>query len=158
MKLQRWQAGLGLAMIVAFLLPEQGWAQAGDLAPASERELDKLFFSLVLFVAIAGGVSGLATGRSLRMLRHRKDIHFPSRIRRLALIAGVVLTITCEMIYLSAGWWREIYPMDVLTHGKSALIPILFVVLWYIAAYGIIRAPRWSGRYALWPLLNGGRS
>jgi hypothetical protein len=126
--------------------------------PPSAADLDRLFLDLLPYVLGAGILFGLMTGFSLRALRHRQGIHFPSRIRRLAFVGGVILTVVAEALYVGAGAWRHIHPLFVLSHGKSFLIPVLFAILWYVAAYGAIRAPRWSGRYALWPRLNGGRS
>jgi hypothetical protein len=160
-------AVLGLAIAVAVIFPGQGRTQAADASPAqeaqesrptTERDLDNLFFDVLPFAALAGVVSGFVMGPSLRALRHHQSVNFPSRIRRLALVSGGILTVACEAVYVGAGIWRQIPLIPLVTHGESTLIPVLFAVLWYVTAYVAVRVPRWSGRYALWPHLKGGRS
>jgi hypothetical protein len=166
MVLQRCLAILGLAIILAISFSEHGWTQDAEyvdqgaqaLWKSSGRDLDELFFGFLLSTAIAGILSGLASGVVLNFLRHRRGVHFPSRVRRFALSMGLILTMVFGGIYVGAGVWRQIHPVSVLTEGKSVLIPVLFATLWYLAAYVAIRFPRWSGRYALLPRLKGGWS
>lgn len=156
---RRYLAILGLAVATAALFPGQGWAQEPFVPGAPTRsELDRLFFDLLPYAVAAGVLTGLATGPTLRKLRHHEGVHYPSRVRRFALSTWGLLSLACGGGYVAVGLLRGLPPLAVLTHRGGALTPLLFALLWYVTAYVAIRVPRWSGRYALWPhQLGGGR-
>lgn len=157
---KRWLAILGIVIAIAmFATPGRAQETAAPQGePVSQFELEKLFFDLLLWTAVAGPILGLATGPSLRVLRHHPGAHFPSRARKLALLLGTILTVAAYALYVGEGLRRGFPLHAVLTYGMSALIPALFAILWYVTAYTSVRIPRWSGRYALWPRLKGGQS
>jgi len=153
---RQWTTRISLILGAEVLFPGWGWGQE----PISKQTIESLFYDLWPLFLLACILTAVLTAVAIRyLLRHRGRGHFPSRVRRVALLVGMGWTLLAGIAFLVEGWQHGIPPLLVFSAPINLAVPVAFAVLWYLVVYFAFRVRRWSGLYALWPArLMGDRS